>query len=242
MIYIFFVLSLAIFLVSMYYLNKWTRKVEEKATEPYLYNQVCKIPLHSLIKLGMVKVGNNVSIDENVWVGHPDNSGRIGGVEIGDGCYLRTGTVIYTDVKLGKNVKTGQHAVIRERCTIGDNCLIGTAVTIENDSVIGNKVSLETGSHVTGHMTIEDGVFYGAYVVSTNDMKMNWNRPNEITILKGATIKKNARIGSGAILLPNVTVGENAIVNVGEVVRKDILPNTMYFTHRTKSVYKKIGG
>jgi acetyltransferase-like isoleucine patch superfamily enzyme len=35
-------------------------------------------------------------------------------------------------------------------------------------------------------------------------------------------IKKNAWIGAGAIILPGVTVGENAVVAAGAVVSKDV--------------------
>ena len=40
-------------------------------------------------------------------------------------------------------------------------------------------------------------------------------------------IKKNAWIGAGAIILPGVTVGENAIVAAGAVVNKDVADNTI---------------
>jgi acetyltransferase-like isoleucine patch superfamily enzyme len=40
-------------------------------------------------------------------------------------------------------------------------------------------------------------------------------------------VKQGASIGSGATLLPKVTVGENAIVGAGSVVTKDVLPNTI---------------
>jgi acetyltransferase-like isoleucine patch superfamily enzyme len=213
---------------------------DEPIIPEYSFHPVAPFEIQDLIDMGYVKVGKNVNIDKGVWIGHPDSTGKWGDVVIGDNCYIRTGTVIYTGVRIGNNTKTGQHAVIRENTTIGDNCLIGTHVTIENNSRIGNNVSIETGAHVTGNMTIEDGVFYGAYVVATNDLKMNWQRKGHGQGLKGATIKKNARIGSGAILLPAVVIGENSIVSVGEVVRKSISDNILYFTHRNKPIYQKI--
>lgn len=208
--------------------------------EKLSYNPVVKMPLQWLIKNGVVKIGTNVNVEDGVWIAHPDKTG-IRKVTIGDNCYFRTGTVIYSGCTIGNNVKTGQYAVIREDCVIGDNTQIGTLVTIENNTRIGSHVSIETLSHITGNMIIEDGVFVGGFVGSTNDLKMNWLRAGHGQNLKGATIKKNARIGSGAILLPNVVIGENSIINAGEVVRKNIDDNTMYFTHKNKSVYKKIG-
>jgi acetyltransferase-like isoleucine patch superfamily enzyme len=40
-------------------------------------------------------------------------------------------------------------------------------------------------------------------------------------------VKQGASIGSGATLLPKVSVGENAIVGAGSVVTKDVPPNTI---------------
>ena len=40
-------------------------------------------------------------------------------------------------------------------------------------------------------------------------------------------IKDNAAIGGGVTILPNVTVGEKAVVGGGSVVVKDVAPKTV---------------
>jgi acetyltransferase-like isoleucine patch superfamily enzyme len=40
-------------------------------------------------------------------------------------------------------------------------------------------------------------------------------------------VKKGASIGSGSTILANVTIGENAIVGAGSVVRKDVPANAI---------------
>ncbi len=40
-------------------------------------------------------------------------------------------------------------------------------------------------------------------------------------------IKRNAWIGARAVILPGVTVGENAVVAAGAVVTKDVQANTV---------------
>jgi acetyltransferase-like isoleucine patch superfamily enzyme len=45
-------------------------------------------------------------------------------------------------------------------------------------------------------------------------------RRKELT--KGPTIRRGARIGGGAILLPAVEIGEEAFVGAGAVVTKDV--------------------
>ncbi|MBQ5617563.1 MAG: sugar O-acetyltransferase, partial [Alistipes sp.] len=38
-------------------------------------------------------------------------------------------------------------------------------------------------------------------------------------------IGRNVWIGAGAMILPGVTIGENAIIAAGAVVNKDVAPN-----------------
>ncbi len=67
-----------------------------------------------------------------------------------------------------------------------------------------------------GGITIEDGVMLGPMVNITSE-----NHPAAVLI------KKNAWIGSGAIILPGVTVGENAVMAAGAMVNKDVPANTV---------------
>ena len=46
-------------------------------------------------------------------------------------------------------------------------------------------------------------------------------------LVKTIVIRRNAWIGAGAIILPGVTVGENAIVAAGAVVTKDVPDNVI---------------
>jgi acetyltransferase-like isoleucine patch superfamily enzyme len=49
---------------------------------------------------------------------------------------------------------------------------------------------------------------------------MDWSCENTV-------VKRGASIGSGATLLPGITVGENAMVGAGSVVTKDVAANTI---------------
>lgn len=42
-------------------------------------------------------------------------------------------------------------------------------------------------------------------------------------------IKKGASIGGGAVILPGITVGEDAMVGAGAVVTKDVAPNAVVY-------------
>lgn len=162
------------------------------------------------------------------------------GVKIGKNCRLYPQVLIMPDTTIGDNCIIGDGASIREGCTIGKGTTIGSKVRVECHTKIGNFVSIETQSHITAFMTIEDYVFIGGAVMSTNDMRMRWKREGHGENLKGATLKRACRIGSGAILLPAIVIGEGSVINIGEVVRKDVPPNCLFFTKRGREIYKPI--
>lgn len=199
-----------------------------------------KYSIEELKEAGLLTVGDNTIIDDDVWLCHSERNGKMLPVKIGDNCIIRSGSVIYSNVNIGNNVNFGHKVIVREGCTIGNFSSIGTGVAIECYTNIGNYVSIETQSHITGWMKIEDYVFVGAMVVSTNDKGMKWKRKGHGENLKGPTLKYGCRIGSGVVLLPGVIVGKHAIVNVAETVRKDIPDATLMFTEQGKIVHKKI--
>lgn len=92
---------------------------------------------------------------------------------------------------------------------------------------IGNNVFINYNSSMmsAGGIIIEDNVQIGPNVmlVTTNH---DFNR-REIVIHKPITIKKGAWIGGRSLILPGVTVGENAVVAGGAVVTKDVEANTI---------------
>lgn len=94
---------------------------------------------------------------------------------------------------------------------------------------IGKNVFINFGCTFLdqGGITLEDDVFIGpeAKVITEN-------HPEEPTLrhtllVKPVHICRNAWIGAGAIILPGVTIGENAIVAAGAVVTKDVPDNTI---------------
>jgi acetyltransferase-like isoleucine patch superfamily enzyme len=122
------------------------------------------------------------------------------GVEIGDGTVIHDQVNLYK-CKIGKNSKVDAFVYIEEGVVIGDNCKIRPFVFIP-----------------TG-VAIEDNVFIGPNVSFTNDkypkVKGEW------TLLQ-TRIKKGASIGANSVILPGVTIGEEALVGGGSVVTKDV--------------------
>ena len=76
-----------------------------------------------------------------------------------------------------------------------------------------------------GGITIDDGVMIGPNVRIVTD---NHDLQNRMVLrCKPVHIGRSAWIGVGAIILPGVTIGENAVVAAGAVVTKDVAPNTI---------------
>ena len=144
---------------------------------------------------------------------------------IGNNCIIRTGTVIYTDVRLGSYVRTGHNAIIREEVTVGDYSVIGTGVIIDGKTSVGSKVSIQSRAYIPWKTTIEDHVFLGPNCILTND-KYVMRTPYE---LKGPTIRRGASVGAGAIIMPGLEVGEEAVIGAGAVVTRDVPPKTIVF-------------
>ncbi len=139
----------------------------------------------------------------------------------------KTAEISYKAV-VASDVNIWHNAQIRENAKIGNNCIIGKNVYIDHDVVIGNNVKIQNNALIYFGSTIEDGVFIGPHVCLTND-----KTPRAITKdgkLKEdgdwetgkILVKKGASIGAGSIILPNVTIGQFAMVGAGSVVTKDV--------------------
>ncbi len=143
-------------------------------------------------------------------------------VVIGEGCVFRGYTVIYMDVIIGNQVRTGHHVLIREHTHIGNQVVIGSGTIIDGYTTIGNFVKIESRVYIPTHTTIGNYVFIGPGAVLTND-KYPLRRRDEYEP-KGPIIEDNVTIGANATILPGVRIGEGSMVAAGSVVTKDVPP------------------
>ena len=138
---------------------------------------------------------------------------------------------IASDVKLGKNVKI-YNFVNLYGCEIGDNTKIGSFVEVQKKAKIGKNCKISSHSFVCEGVTIEDNVFVGHHVVFINDKYPRATNPKSRLqtekdwTVQPTVVKKGASIGSGAVILCGITVGENVMVGAGSVVTKSVRQNT----------------
>ena len=74
---------------------------------------------------------------------------------------------------------------------------------------------------MTAYSTLEEDVFIAPGVVTTNDNFMG-RTERRLELMRGPTIRRGARIGGGAVLLPGIEIGEEAFVGAGAVVMQDV--------------------
>lgn len=169
-----------------------------------------------------VQLGANATLGEFVIVGEPARGKTPGEVEtrIGDDAVIRSHTVIYAGNRIGSNFQTGHGVLVREDNEIGDDVSIGSHAIVEHHVRIGNHARLHSNVFVPEFSILEDGCWLGPNVVVTNARYPL--SPDAKTNLKGAHIKRGAKIGANATLLPGVTIGVNALVGAGAVVTQDV--------------------
>lgn len=186
-----------------------------------------------------VKIGKNNKIDDYVIVGVPPRKKKAGElrVTIGDNAIIRSHTIIYAGNIIGDNFETGHAAAIREKNKIGDNVSIGTHSVVEHHVRIGNGVRIHSQAFIPECSIIEDGAWIGPNVVFTNVYHPRCPKAKEC--MKGPTIRKNARIGANATLLPDIIIGENALVGAGSVVVDDV-PDNMVVAGVPAKVIKRV--
>jgi acetyltransferase-like isoleucine patch superfamily enzyme len=179
-------------------------------------------------------LGAGVVIEAHAVVGKQPTLGRsstaargsLRALVVGDGCAILAGAVVFAGSRLGDGVIVGDQACVRERVAIGDGCVVGRGALVENDVEIGARCRIQANAYVTAYSVIEDDVFIAPCAVTTNDNFMGrTERRHELR--RGPTIRRGARIGAAAVLLPGIEIGEEAFVGAGAVVTRDVPPRAV---------------
>jgi len=184
---------------------------------------------HNVVIYKDTVLGNNVTVLDNTVLGRfptPSKTSTtkilkdIGPLKIDDDVVIGVNVVIYRGSFIGKSSYILDQSFIREETFIGEHVLVGRGVGIENKVTIGKFTKIQTNSYLTTYTTVEEYVFIGPNVTTTNDNYMGRTK-ERFKYVKGPTIKKGARIGGGAILLPGVVIAEESFIGAGALVNKD---------------------
>lgn len=175
------------------------------------------------------QIGDTVRIDDNTVIGKlpmkaansavtKDN--ELPACKIDSNCIVGTSVIIYRGSDIGNKVLIADLSTVRENVKIGDFTIVGRGVAIENFCNIGRYVKLETNVYITAYSDVEDRVFVAPCVATSNDNYIG-RTEDRFKHFKGVVMKKGARIGVNATILPGKVINEDALVAAGALVTKD---------------------
>lgn len=126
---------------------------------------------------------------------------------------------------IGAGSRVWQYVVLLPGAVIGKECNICAHCLIEGDVVIGDRVTVKSGVQLWDGLRVGNDVFIGPNASFANDrFPRSRRRPEQFlqTILEDG-----ASIGAGAVILPGITIGANAMVAAGAVVTRSVPPNAV---------------
>ena len=140
---------------------------------------------------------------------------------------------------VASSVRLGRDVVIHHRdlvnlygCEVGEETRIGAFVEIQKNATIGARCKISSHTFICEGVAIEDEVFVGHGVMFINDRyprataggslqtEADWN-------VIPTRVRKGASIGSGAVIMCGVTIGERALIGAGAVVTHDVAPDAV---------------
>lgn len=135
--------------------------------------------------------------------------------------------LISADVVLGRDVRIFNFVNLYG-CEIGDNTKIGSFVEIQKGARIGRNCKVSSHTFICEGVNVEDEVFIGHGVNFINDKyprattgdgalqtEADWQ-------VERTNVRRGASIGTGAVILCGLEIGERAIVGAGAVVTKNV--------------------
>lgn len=115
-------------------------------------------------------------------------------------------------------------------CRIGDRTRIGTFVEIQAGAVIGSACKISSHTFICDGVEIQDEVFVGHGVLFVNDKHPRATTDDGAPKAAGdwslvkTVVERRAALGSGAVVLGGIRIGEGALVGAGAVVTRDVAP------------------
>ncbi|HEX2763434.1 MAG TPA: acyltransferase [Allosphingosinicella sp.] len=135
------------------------------------------------------------------------------------------------NVELGRDVRIFQPDLVNlYGCRIGDETKVGAFVEIQKGVAIGARCKISSHSFLCEGVTIGDEVFVGHGVMFINDIEPRATAADGALqteadwVVVPTEVRRGASIGTGAVVMGGVTIGEGALVGAGAVVTRDVAP------------------
>lgn len=131
------------------------------------------------------------------------------------------------DVRLGPRVRLAPFVNLYG-CEVGADTRLGAFVEIQCDATVGSRCKISSHSFICSGVAIADEVFVGHGVVFINDRAPRATngagepKGDEDWRMERTMVRRGASIGSGAVIMCGVEIGERAMVGAGAVVTRDV--------------------
>ena len=132
------------------------------------------------------------------------------------------------NVKLGQNVKIFHPDLVNlYDCQVGDETKIGAFVEIQKNVKVGARCKISSHTFICEGVNIDDDVFIGHGVMFINDREPRATANGGLQTeadwsVIPVHVSRGASIGSGAVIMCGIKIGELALVGAGAVVTKDV--------------------
>ncbi|MFC2143106.1 DapH/DapD/GlmU-related protein [Candidatus Aenigmatarchaeota archaeon] len=188
-------------------------------------------------------IDNDTVIEDFVFIGHKSKRDFLGKdvsfdnskiknfilgneITIGEKSVIRSHSVVYTNVKIGKRFNSGHNVLIREHTEIGDNSVVGSGTIVDGYVKIGNKSQIQSNCYISQSVRIGNGVFVAPNTSFYDNKKIILHTKFD---LEGPIVEDYVRIGGSSVILPGVKIGKHSLIGSGSVVTKNIDEKTLAF-------------
>lgn len=158
------------------------------------------------------------------------------GVVLADGVVLEDYAMVQAGARIGARTRIGTYTKIGRDVRIGEDCSFTSFCEIRDKCDLGNRVLMGSRGTLSAGTVVEDEVVmkYAFVVTDTPDLQKN----NEKSV---GRLKRRSRFGASVVIMPSVTIGENAEIGACSQVRKDVPDNQVWFGIPAK-YYREVDG
>jgi UDP-3-O-[3-hydroxymyristoyl] glucosamine N-acyltransferase len=169
---------------------------------------------HSVVQANS-EIEDGCKIDEYCNIGAPGPRASAP-LHLGRRSRVRSHSVLYAGSRIGNDLETGHHVVVREHTQVGENLRVGNFSDIEGDCSIGDYCRFHGYVHVGKGSRIGNFVWLFSLTTLTNDPLPPSSLRSPVVVEDGAVVCV------GVTAMPGARIGRGALISAGATVHGDV--------------------